>query len=459
MSKDLRPTFDVTFTKPDDTKSDGSSVTTIALKQVEDTQCDNIEFILYNKKLLHINMDCTVGSYNPLGKHYEDLDEPVIISGSKSAGVSTPGVIHVYSMQAVGSVLVLQDGALVPTSAGHLLFDMETEEVKWTGKDDIFCVVRIKYKSLGSRFKFNWPFDDSIVDSLIAAVASDGNKASLTVSRADCKDNEDNSKKYDDSSSENTHLVLDLKMNVSWTVMHDLEMGPSSVYSLLYMYPVYATGKPELRVVFGKQGSLVECVFTDQGGFPAMRDLSESINFSNSAIANLGNFVGSFSEFTISAESSFFDSKNNKILIPTFRGPGESVDVDEWVDTEAVLTDPVTGGTKKYNVRQKVRFSKTLSPTEVAHVNAMGVLTPATGVARANYKVPQRVGVLKSSITLNEDAFKNWLCTVYGSYVYTDISTGRPVVFTGQTTLNTPIGANPALDAREKQIQDMVANL
>lgn len=459
MSKDLRPTFDVTFTKSDDTKSDGSAVTTIALKQVEDTQCDDIEFILYNKKSLQVNMDCTIGSYNPLGKYYEDVDEPVIISGGKSVGVSTPGVVHVYSMKVVGSVLTLQDSALVPTSAGHLLFDMETEEVKWTGKNDIFCVVRIKYKSLGSKFKFNWPFDDSIVEALIAAVASDGNKSSLTLSRADCKDNEDNSKKYGDFSSENTNLVLDLKMNISWTVMHDLEMGPSSVYSLLFLYPVYATGKPELRVVFGREGKLVECMFTEQGGFPAMREISESINFSNSAIANLGNFVGSFSEFTVAAESAFFDSKNNRILIPTFRGPGESVDVDEWVDTEATYTDPATGSTKKYNVRQKVRFSKTLSPTEVAHVNAMGVLTPATGVARANYKVPQRVGVLKSSVTLNEEAFKNWLCTVYGSYVYTDINTGKPVVFTGQATIGTPLGASPALDAREKDIQDMVTNL
>ena len=459
MSKDLRPSFDVSFTTPDDTKSDGSTITTIALRQVEDTSCDDIEFVLYNKKSLVVDLDCTVGRYATLGRYYEDIDEPVVLSGSKAAGVSTPGVVQVYSMTVVGSIFKLHNKHLVPAGSGRLLFDMETEEVKWTGEGEVYCVVHISYKSKGTRYKFVWPSSDSIVDALVIAVASDGNAASLSLSREGCNDEDNNNGQYTNTTSENTHLVLDLKMVTSWTVAKPVSVGPIVLYSLVYIYPVYTTGVPELRVAFGKTGTLAECQFIEESGFPEFRDISEAVNFSNSAIANVGNFVGSFSNFSIAAQSAFYDSKNNRVLIPTLRGPGSSVDVEEWFDYEVVETDPITGRSKNVSIRQKVRFSKTLGPTEVAHVNAMGVLMPVTGVARANYRVPQKVGILKVPVTVSNDEFKTWYCEAFGTYVYLDIVSGKPVVFTGNTNIGNPVGSNPALDAREKAIQTRVSQL
>ena len=459
MSKDLRPSFDVSFTTPDDTKSDGSTITTIALRQVEDTSCDDIEFVLYNKKSLVVDLNCTVGRYATLGRYYEDKDEPIVLSGSKAVGVSTPGVVQVYSMEVVGSIFKLQNNHLVLAGSGRLLFDMETEEVKWTGDDDVYCVVHIKYKSKGTRYKFIWPGSASIVDALVVAVASDGNKASLSLSRQDCQDEDNNNGQYTNTTSENTNLVLDLKISPSWTVAKPVSVGPVVLYALIYMYPVYATGVPELRAAFGKTGALAECQFIEEVGFPEYRDISESINFTNSSIANLGNFVGSFSNFSVAAQSAFYDSTNNKVLIPTLRGPGSSVDVEEWFDYETTQTDPVTGRSKTISLRQKVRFSKTLGPTEVAHVNAMGVLTPVTGVARANYQVPQKVGILKVSVNVTDDEFKTWYCEVFGSYIYLDTLSGKPVVFTGKANISNPVGSNPALDGREKAIQTRVSQI
>lgn len=459
MSKDLRPEFEVSFTTPDPSKKDdGSQAATIALQQVEDTSCEDIEFVLYNKKSLTYDLDSTVGSYSKLGTYQQNQSETVVISNSKTASVSTPGVIRVYSMEIKGQVLTLKNKRLVAAGSGRVLFDMESEEIKWTGDEDIYCVVHIRYQSQGVRYKFKWPSGSDDVDALLVAVSSDGSDASLSISRADCMDDENSSGQYTDREGENTQLVLDLKMASSWAVARPLSLGPISVFSLVTIYPVYNTGLPELRAAFGKLGTLVECSFTEESGFPAFRSISESINFSNSAIATIGNFVGSFSNFSIAAQSAFYDSKNQPVLIPVLRGPGSSVDIDDWMDFETQVID-ASGKSRTVSVRQKVRYSKTLGPTEVAHVNAMGVLTPVTGVARANYQVPQKVGILKVSVNVTPDDFRSWYCEVFGSYVYLDILSGKPVVFTGSCSIESPVGSSPALDAREKTIQERVSLL
>lgn len=459
MTETLRPNFTVPFSKPDATKEDGSPLTSIALKQVEDTSCDDIEFILYNKKGLAVDLATTVGSAASLGEHTEELDEAITISGGKSAGVGTPGVVAVRYLALVGQVLVLRPSGLVPGGAGQFVFDMEKEEVTWTGEDDVFAVVRVQYRSRGRHFGFRWGLDKGAKEAVVAAVASDGNKASLTLSRADCQEDPTDDHSTPDDAAENTQLTFDLKMDAGWTAVREIKLGPLSLYGMLHVYPVHTTGKPEFRAAFGKTGKLVECMFTESPGFNPFRDISESINFSSSSIANVGNFVGSFSNFTITAESTFYDEKNNRILSPSFRKPGESVDIDKWVDGEKTVTDPASGQTRKINIRQKVRYSRTLGPTEVACVTAMGVVQPVTGVARVNYRVPQKVGIIKVDINVTEQDYKEWMCVVHGSYQYRDLAvdSSKPIVFIGKTTLNSPINSSPALDARELAIQRAIS--
>ena len=146
------------------------------------------------------------------------------------------------------------------------------------------------------------------------------------------------------------------------------------------------------------------------------------------------------------------------VFHPYLQTIAEILGLDKF-DYEVVETDPITGRSKNVSIRQKVRFSKTLGPTEVAHVNAMGVLMPVTGVARANYRVPQKVGILKVPVTVSNDEFKTWYCEAFGTYVYLDIVSGKPVVFTGNTNIGNPVGSNPALDAREKAIQTRVSQI
>lgn len=457
----LHSDFGVTFTKPDpETKDDGSKVNSLSLQQVDNTSCDDIEFILYNKKSLVVDMESTAGSYSSIGTRFQDIDEAVTISGSKTGNVSTPGVVSVSSMRVVGQVLVIRDRNMVPGASGNLLFDMESEEIKWTGEDDIYAVVRIQYRSRGSHYKFNWPSDEGIEDAVIVAVSNHGDSASLTLSRADCKDEEENST-YGDSTSKDVNLNFDLKMDVSWSQLKDLVVNQTCTLGcLLTMYPVHSTGVPDLRAVFGREGTAVECQFDEEAGFPPYRQISEAVNFSSNAIANLGNFVGSFSEFTIAAESAFYDTKNHRVLIPGFVGPGGSVTVEEWVDSQRTYTDPLTQQKKQISVRQQIRYSKRLGPTEVASVTATGLLYPVTGVARANYKVPQKVGVLKVDIKPTESDYKNWMCTVHGSYIYTDLSVSfdKPLAFMGTASIESPVGSSPAKDAREQAIKDKLSS-
>lgn len=460
MAKDsnLHQNFTTSFSesKEEKAKTDKKS---IALSQVEDTKCDDIEFILYNKKGLSVLLDTTVGSYHRLANTFFDADEAVTFSDSQSVGVGTPGVIRVDSMQIVGDVLALkEEGGLIPRSGGHLVFDMETEEVKYTGGVNIFAVVRIKYRSKGTKYKFNWPNNADIQDALIVAIAQDGSKASLQITRQDCGEDEEAKKNYGDSTSENNQLQYNLVIESPWSASNSYSPGAQRVGMLIYVYPVYSTGSLEFKASFGKSGDPVQCTFSQLSTDLEMRKLSEAINFSASSIANVSCFVGSFSEFSIAAESSFYDTKGNKIMSPNFAEPGESVTVEEYKDVTRTIKDPLSGQEKQVTQRIQVRYSKQLGPTEVAVTTPMGLLLPASGVARVNYKVPVKMGVLKMDLSITPEDFKNWNCTIYGSYSYSDYSVSpTPIVFMGQATCANPLRSSPAQDSRELKIKEMLS--
>ena len=78
--------------------------------------------------------------------------------------------------------------------------------------------------------------------------------------------------------------------------------------------------------------------------------------------------MGSFSNFSIAAQSAFYDSINNRVLIPHYVVRA-SVDVEEWFDYETTQTDPVTG--KVNNSSSESKIFKTLGSTLAAHVNVM----------------------------------------------------------------------------------------
>lgn len=464
MKKSKSPdgNFSVNFSRSEDDLQKDKTVS-ITLQQVEDTSCDKIEFLFYNKHYLVTNLQATAGSYISLGYRETVVADVVSFTGSKTASVSTPGVISVLSMEVVGRIIKVKSTEVQSDQGtGHILFDMESEELRWTGNDDIYAIVKITYISKGERYKYIWPTDYKIKEVLIIAVASDKTKTSLQLSRTDCgEDDEDDAdkQKYGDRTNENTLLTLNLKLDSPWSIIKSFALGQTNtVYAIAYIYPVYVTGILEFRASFGLDGTLPVCQFTELSGFPATRKISESLNFSASGIVNLSNFLTPTAALQLGAESVFFDTKGNRILSPTFAGPGSSITVEEVIDVEEPVKNLLTGIIKPTKIRKTVRFSKTLGPTEVACVTTLGLLLEVTGVVRATYDVPQKVGCIKLDVKLTEEAIKNWQCTVHASYLYTDTDYGsmRSVAFMGSLTINNPIGGNPALDAREKQLQDTI---
>ena len=61
--------------------------------------------LCYIIKIFVVDLNCTVGRFC---KHWivdiMEWNEPIVLSGSKAVGVSTPGVVQVYSMEVVGSI-------------------------------------------------------------------------------------------------------------------------------------------------------------------------------------------------------------------------------------------------------------------------------------------------------------------------------------------------------------------
>lgn len=447
--KTLNQSFTVGF------QGESSQGQSIALRQVEGTSCDDIQFDLFNKKRLSVSMQTTAGSYTRLGTQIIDVDEPITFTGSRSAGVGTPGVVGVEFLEVLGDVIALNVGNN-PHEKGQFVFDMEMEQIKYTGDQDVYAVVRIKYQSQGLRYQYHWGYNDDIDTSVIAALASDASKASLSLSRTGCKDNKNNN--YSDTTSSNTALHFNLVMEAAWTISSALSTGPITLGALLTMYPVHSSGSPELRVSFGKTGTPVSCTFEEEVGYPQFKQLSESVNFSSSSIANLSCFTGSFSNVQIAAESAFFDTKGNRIISPNLYGPGSNVTVQEFQDVQQTIKDAITGQSKTVTVRTQVRYSKTLGPTEIAVTTVTGVLLPVTGTARVNYQVPMKYGVLKATVSMTSDDYKNWFCECSGSYVYTDLSfaSGKNLVFMGKVSLGNPMSSSPAIDARSQAIKNRI---
>lgn len=453
LRRKLNQSFSVGYSN---SEQDDNATDSIALELVDGTSCDDIEFLLYNKKRLSVYLNSTEGSYNRLGTVYTDIDEVVNMTGSKTTGVGTPGVTQVTAMDVIGNVLRVRDDDLQVGALGNFVFDMDSEEIVYNGEDDVFAVIRIQYTSQGIRYKFNWPNNEDIVDAMVVAVASDGCKASLQISRADCK-GDDETKDVDDTSSENTNLEFPLNMNASWTVMKSMGVGSHSIYCMLYMYPVHTGLPPDIKVAFGKVSTLVDCLFTEDTSLAQFKQLSEAVNFSSSSISNLQCFVGSFSNLSIAAESDFFDAKGNQVLIPTFKGPGDSVMVEEWRDVQVTVKD-ASGQDKEISVRRQIQYSKRLGPTEVAVVTSSGILQAVTGVARVLYQVPQKAGILKIDVNMTDADYKDWQCQAYGSYQYTDVFySHQTLVFNGQLTIPTPMNSSPALDAREQSIKTRIS--
>lgn len=456
-SRDLHSSFTTSYTRKDPETDSSGNKKGITLSQVDGTSCDNIEFLLYNKKGLFVNLATTTGSFMRVADKFFDMEEAVSITGGKTTGVSVPGVILVTSIEPVGNVLVLKDEKMSVTS-GHFVFDMEAEEVKYTGPDDVYAVVRIKYRSQGTQYRFNWG-GGTAKDAQIVAIAGDGTKASLQVSRAECEDEEDDEeKKYGDAASENTQLQFPLEMEVTWAMLRYLELGPQPFYAMTYLYPVLTTATLEFKASFGKTGTLIPCTFTEDPGAPAYKEIFESVNFSSSPIVNVRYFIDAFANMTITAESSFFDLKGNRIMSPNFKGPGDYVTIEEERETTKTMKDPLSGQDRQIKVKQTVRFTKILGPTEVAIVTALGVVLPATGVARVNYKVPMKSGLFKLNANLTDEIVKEWRCEVYGSYLYRDFEVSeKNIVFMGTVSIPCPMSASPALDARELKLQERIS--
>jgi len=448
----LQSGFSVPFGSTSGTGADKKS---IALTQVEGTLCEDIEFILYNKKSLNVTLETTAGTYHRLASVFTDKDEVVFMNDSQAVGVGTPGVISVKSIEVIGDVLHLgtSDSS---KKEGHFVFDMEMEEIKYTGSA-VFAVLRIQYRSKGMKYKFNWPADKTIKDAIIVGLASDKSKASIQVSREDCTDQGEQNK-YGEESSKDNQLQFTLEMETSWSIIRNYNEGSQKLGAMLYMYPVHSSGTPELKATFGKSGTSLECSFSEEPGFPAFRQLSESLNFSSSGIANVRCFVGSWSDFSIAAASTFYDTKGNRIMSPNFKIPGDYITVEEYRDVSTTVKDPLTGQDKQVTGRIQVRSTKQLGPTEVAVVSPVGVLLPAIGVARVNYKVPMKVGVIKLDVPLTQNEIKNWQCTVYGSYLYDMSALHKPIIFMGQASISSPMGSSPALDAREQAIKEKIAS-
>ena len=112
--------------------------------------------LCYNKKTLVVDLNCTVGRYATLGRYYEDKDEPIVLSGRKQWVLVHPVLFKSIQWKLLVVFSSFRIIIWFQAGSGRLLFDMETEEVKWTGDDDVYCV-HIKYKSKGTRYKFISP--------------------------------------------------------------------------------------------------------------------------------------------------------------------------------------------------------------------------------------------------------------------------------------------------------------
>jgi hypothetical protein len=221
---------------------------------------------------------------------------------------------------------------------------------------------------------------------------------------------------------------------------------------------VLTTATLEFKASFGKTGTLIPCTFTEDPGAPVYKEIFESVNFSSSAIVNVRYFVTAFADMTVAAESSFFDLKGNKIMSPSFKKPGDYVTVEEFRETTKTVKDPLSGQDRQIKVNQAVRFTKILGPTEVAIVDGLGLLLPSTGVARVNYKVPMKSGLLEMNANLTESDVKDWRCEVHGSFLYRDFAVSeKNIVFMGNVSIPCPMSASPALDARELKLQERIS--